>query len=264
MFTRKELFALIVTILIVSFAVAFDHGSQTFMWSYWLSHLLVVLLLVAISFIAQQMGHKIAARMAGFDTEYSFWGIQSLSLSPMHLMGRGKTKAFPRTFRFFGKEILIESFPLGLILCFLFAIISNGQLFFLAVGQYHLLLKRHSRFGRKFLEITNYEEAKIALAGPMVNILLMIFGKLFNSYGTMDTFIFINAALALFHMLPLPHLAGLKVYFGSRLLYVSSLVFTIAMILLAYTVSVIPMLIISLASLFVAGSFFYYYKYFRA
>ena len=125
-------------------------------------------------------------------------------------------------------------------------------------------MRRHSRFGRKFLEVTNYEEAKIALAGPMVNIGLMVIGKLFNIYGTMNTFIFINAALALFHLLPLPGLAGLKVYFGSRLLYVSSLAFTIAMILLAYTVSIIPMLIISLASLLVAGSFYYYHSYFKA
>src|SRR3989338_6608880 len=264
MFTRKELFALTITIFILAFAIGFDDGSETFSWAYWLSNFFVVLLLVILSFTAQQIGHKIAARMNGFDTEYTFWGIQSFRFySPMHMMGRGKTKTFPRTIHLFGKEVLIESFPLGLVLCLLFAIISNGQLFFLAVGQYHLLLKRHSRFGRKFLEVTNYEEAKIALAGPMVSILLMVIGKLFNSYGTMDTFIFINAGLALFHMLPLPHLAGLKVYFGSRLLYVSSLVFTIAMIILAYTVSIIPMLIISLASFLVAGTFFYYYKYFR-
>lgn len=264
MFTKREIFALVITILVLALAIGFDDGSASFAWGYWLSNFFIVLLLVAFSFTAQQLGHKIAARMNGFDTEYTFWGIQSLSLSPMHLMGRGKSKAFPRTLKLFGKEFLIHSFPLGIILCLIFTLLSNGQLFFLAVGQYNLLLKRSSRFGRKFLEVTNYEEAKIALAGPMVNIVLMVLAKLFNSYGTFDTFIFINGWLALFHMLPLPHLAGIKVYFGSRLLYVSSLVFTIAMIILTYTVSIIPMLLVSLASFVVAGSFYYYYRYFRS
>ncbi len=261
MFTRKEITALIVTILIVSFAIGFDDGSASFQWGYWLSNLLIVFIMVSLSFIAHQLGHKIVARMNGFETEYHSWGIQSFSI--MGALGKTKSKPFPRTIHLFGKEYLIYSFPLGLVLCLFVTILSNGQLFFLAVGQYTLLLKKSSRFGRKFLEITHYDEAKIALAGPIVSIVLMIIGKLFNTYGTFDTFVFINAALALFHMLPLPGLAGIKIYFGSRLLYVSSLVFMISMVILAYTVSIIPMIFISFASLLIAGSFYYYYTYFK-
>ncbi|MDP3728119.1 MAG: hypothetical protein Q8R18_01560 [bacterium] len=259
MFNKKEIIYLAITIFIVSLSIGFDDGSSSFSWSYWLNNFLVVIIMVAISFLAQQIGHKTVARMNGFDTEFAWWGTQSFSL--MGFLGKTKHKPFPRTIHLFGKSYLIESFPLGLALCFLFTIVSNGQLFFLAVGQYHLLLKKSSRFGRRFVEITNYEEAKIALAGPMANIVLLILGKLFNSYGTFDTFILINAMLALFHMLPLPGLAGTKIYFGSRLLYVSSLVFMISMVVLVYTVSVIPMLFISLASLFIAGSLYYYYGY---
>src|SRR3989338_6485049 len=195
MFSKKELVYLALTIFIVSLSIAFDDGSTSFSWAYWLNNFIVVIIIVALSFFV--------------------------------------------------------------------TLLSNGQLFFLAVGQYTLLLKKASRFGRKFVEVTNYEEAKIALAGPMANIILMILGMLFNSYGTFDTFILINAMLALFHMLPLPGLAGTKIYFGSRLLYVSSLVFMVSMTILAYTVSVIPMLLISLASLFISGSLYYYYTYFK-
>ncbi len=263
MFSKKEIYVLILTILVLSFALGFDDGSEIFSWAYWLSNFFITIIIVAISFIAQQIGHKVIARMNGFDTEYNWWGFQNLSLRPVSLMGRGRNKTFPRKINFFGKQILIESFPIGLVLCLLFALISNGQLFFLAVGQYNLLIKRSSRFGRKFLEVTNYEEAKIALAGPMTNIILMVIGTLFNQYNTFDLFIFINAGLALFHMLPLPKLAGLKVYFGSRLLYVSSLVFIISIVVLTYTVSIIPMVLISLASLLVSGLLYYYYTYFR-
>ncbi len=263
MFTKRELFALLVTILVLSLAIGFDDGSETFTWGYWLGNLFIVFLMVVISFTAQQIAHKVVARMNGFDTEYVPWGIQSFRFTPMSLMGRTKNKAFPRTISFFGKEYLMHSFPLGLVLCLFVTLISNGQLFFLAVGQYNLLLKKSSRFGRKFLEVTNYEEAKIALAGPMANIILMIIGKLLNAYGSFDTFILLNAMLALFHMVPFSTLAGTKIYFGSRLLYVSSLVFMISMVVLAYTVSTIPMLLISLVSLFIGGTLYYYYNYFK-
>lgn len=264
MFTKRESFALLVTILVVSLALGFDDGSETFQWSYWLGNLLIVFIMVAVSFVAQQLAHKIVARMNGFDTEYVPWGIQSFRFTPMSLMERTRNKAFPLTISFFGKEYFIHSFPLGLVLCLFVTFISNGQLFFLAVGQYNLLLKKSSRFGRKFLEVTNYEEAKIALAGPMANIFLMVLGKLFNVQGSFDSFILLNAMLALFHMILFSTLAGTKIYFGSRLLYVASLVFMVSMVVLVYTVSIIPMLLISLVSLFIWGSLYYYYTYFKA
>ena len=263
MFNRSEIRALIVSIVVMTLALAFDDGSTSFQWGYWLWNFSAVFLIVTVSFLAQQLAHKIVARMNGFDTEYSLWGIQNLRLNPMHFMGKGKNKTFPRTVRLFGKEFLIKAFPIGLVLSLFITLISNGKLFFLALGQYTLLLKKPSRFGRKFVEVTHYEEAKIALAGPMTNIALMVLGKMFNSYGTFDTFILINAAMALFYMIPISQLAGTKVFFGSRILYVSSLVFMISLVVLTYTVSVIPLLIISLLSLFVGGSLYYYYNYFK-
>lgn len=263
MFRKKEILYLAITIFVVSLAIGFDDGSPSFSWSYWLQNFVIVFLMVAFSFLVQQIGHKIAARMNGFDTEYTLWGFQDLSLRPMSLMGRTKNKMFPRSYRLFGKEFVVDSFPVGIVLSLLVTLMSNGKLFFLAVGQYHLILERSSRFGRKALQITNYEEAKIALAGPMMNIVLLVLATLFNSHGSFDTFILLNALLAFFHMLPLPYLAGLKIYFGSRLLYVSSLVFMISIVILAYTVSTIPMLLISLASLLISGSLYYYYSYFK-
>jgi hypothetical protein len=110
--------------------------------------------------------------------------------------------------------------------------------------------------------VQNLEEAKIALAGPMVSIVLMVIGKLLNSYGTFDTFILVNAGLAIFHMLPLPNLAGIKILFGSRILYITSLIFVIMMVVLAYTVSIIPMLIISAVAAVIAFILGYYFTYF--
>lgn len=156
MFSRSELRAMIISILVITLAFAFDDKSLVFQWSYWLSHLFSVFIMVAIALFAQQFGHKLVA-----------------------------------------------------------------------------------------------------------NLILMVIAAFFNSYGTFDTFILINGLLAFFYMLPLPRLPGIKIYFGSPLLYVSTLVFTVSMILLVYNVGAIPLLIISLLSLFVSGSLYYYYSYFR-
>ncbi len=263
MFRKSEIWALTISILVMALALGFNDGQETFEWAYWLTNFVVVIVIVAFSFIIHQLAHKVVARMQGFDTEYNFWGLQTLSLDPRKLLGKGKKKPFPRKVRLFGKEYLIKAFPIGIVLSVIVTIVSNGALFFLAVGQYNLLLRKTTRIGRKFVEVTDYEEAKIALAGPMVHIVLMILGKLFNTYGTLDQFIFINAAMALFYMIPISRLDGTKIYFGSRLLYVFSLVFMIAMIILVYNISVIPMVIISLVSACVAAGLYYYYQYYR-
>ncbi len=242
MFSKREVVYLTISILVLSLALGFDDGRDIFELSPWLANLLMVTLMVGFSFLLHQIAHKVVARMQGFDTEYALWGLQNLKPSWRNIMGKAKKGPFPRKIRLFGKEYLIHSFPIGIVLSILVTVVSNGALFWLAVGQYNLLLRKSSRFGRKFVHVTDYEEAKIALAGPMSHVLLLVIAKFFNAWGTFDTFIFINAALALFYMLPLSRLDGTKIYFGSRLLYVSSLVFIISVIVLAYTISAITLL----------------------
>jgi len=263
MFRKSEWFPLIVSILVMGFALGFDDGQDVLVLGFWFSNLIMVTLMVGFSFILHQIAHKIVARAEGFDTEYQFWGINSFKFWRLRdLMGKGKDKPFPRKVRIFGKEYLIKSFPIGIVLALFLTLLSNGLLFFLAVGQYALLLKKSGRFGRKFVEVTDYEEAKIALAGPMMHVILMVIAKFFNGHGTFDTFIFINAALALFYMIPFSQLDGTKVYFGSRLMYVSSLVFIVSMVVLVYNVTIIPMLIISAIAAIVAFGLYYYYRYY--
>ncbi len=273
MFNKSEIKAMVISIFVIALAIGFDDGSAVFQWTYWIGNFLRILFLSGVALIAHVVAQKVSARMNGFEAEYTYWGIQSFGLKNifhpysrtniMTLMGKSKEKPFPRKIRFLNKEYLIHAFPIGVVLSLIITVATAGKAFFLAIGEYTLLYKREGhRLGRKYLEVTQYEEAKIALAGPMTNIALIAITKVFNQHGIFDYFILINAALALFHMLPLPGLAGSKVYLGSRLLYVSCLVFMIAMVILAYTVSAIPMLIISLLSLVVAGALYYYYAYF--
>ncbi len=262
MFSKSEVRALVISILVISLAIGFDDKSDIFIWGHWIQNFLAVMLMVTVAFIVHQLGHKIVARANGFETEYNLWGVQSFKLTTKSLMGRTINKPFPKVIKLFGKEFTINAFPIGVVISIFVTLLSNGKIFFLAIGQYNLLLKKTARIGRKYIEVQNVEEAKIALAGPIASIILMVIAKLFNTHGTFDTFIMVNAALAIFHMIPLPNLAGIKIYFGSRILYVTSLVFIVAMVVLVYNVSVIPMLIISGISAVIAFGLYYYFTYF--
>lgn len=263
MFHKKEVVPLVVSIVAMGLALGFDDGGDVFALLPWLGNFISVTLVVGISFLLHQVAHKILARRSGFDTEYQLWGVQHFSLKHVLFGKTPKQKAFPRKVRFLGKEYTLDVFPLGVVLSLFVTILSQGKLFFLALGHYKLMLSKPSRFGRKFVEVTHFDEAKIALAGPMVHIVLLALAKLFNTHGTLDTFMLANAAMAIFYMLPLPHLDGSKVYFGSPYLYVASLAFMVSMVILAYTVSFIPMLIISVLSALVMFVLYYYFRYVR-
>jgi len=263
MFNKSEIRHLIISILVITLALAFDDGTESFQLAFWLKNFLIVGVMVAFSYIIHQIAHKLVARSHSFEAEYSMWGIQSFRWSPMSIMKR-RVNPFPRWVKIFGRKYLIKSFPIGVVLSLIVTIFSNGMFFFLAIGQYDLLLKRGSRVGRKFIQVTDYEEAQIALVGPMSHVILMLVASFFNTWGALDQFIFINAALALFFMLPIHNLDGTKVFLGSPLLYVSSLVFIIAVITMVYFLSIIPLLIISGIATLIAAFLFFYFVYYKA
>lgn len=262
-FTKKEIIALAISIVVMGFALGFNDKQDTFVFNYFLINMLMMTLMVGVAFIVHQLGHKLVAYMSGFKTEYKLWGLQTLRWWPLHEKWSIKRSSqFPKIVTIGKKQITIESLPVGIIIAILVTIVSNGWAFFLAVGQYNLLIERASRVGRKFVEVTDFEEAKIALAGPMANVLLMVIASLFNQYGTFDNFILINSALALFYMIPVSQLDGAKILFSSRVMYVFSLLFIIFMVVLIHFISVIPLLIISLLFGFIGAAVYFYYSYY--
>tara|TARA_Y100000310_G_scaffold344038_1_gene454705 strand:+ start:763 stop:1572 length:810 start_codon:yes stop_codon:yes gene_type:complete len=263
-FTKKEIVALAISILVMGLALGFNDKQEVFVFSYFIYNLFIMTLMVGVAFVVHQLGHKLVAYMSGFKTEYKIWGLQTLRWWPLHERWSIKrTPQFPKVVTIGKKQITIESLPVGIILAVLVTVVSNGWAFFLAVGQYNLLIERASRVGKKFVEVTDFEEAKIALAGPMANILLMVIASLFNQYGTFDNFILINSALALFYMIPVSQLDGAKVLFSSRIMYVFGLLFIIFMVVLIHFISVIPLLIISGLFAFIGGAVYFYYSYYQ-
>jgi len=199
---------------------------------------LKILVIVAFSVFLHDFAHDMLAKKYGFISEYRIWGIKRF--------GFGR-EVFPKKINLFGKEITVQAFPIGAVLCVLVTLFSNGRLFFTAVSSYGLVIKKAHRLGKRFIEVTDFEEAKIALAGPMANILLAIIFKIFNSSGIFDDVIFINSVMPIFDMLPFPGLDGAKVFWGSRPLYVFSFLFILAAAISLRFLSAIPALLLALA-----------------
>ncbi|MDD4877679.1 MAG: hypothetical protein PHO02_01430 [Candidatus Nanoarchaeia archaeon] len=237
-YTKRELKYFAVIILTLAFAFAFNDNAPEFSWAHWLVNFLKMLVFVAISVFVHDFAHDMAARKYGFISEYRVWGIKRFGLNK---------QAFPKKIRFLGKDIVINSFPVGIVLCILVAIFSNGKLFFTAVSSYGLVIKKTHRFGHKMVEVTDLEEAKIALAGPMANILLALLCKIINA-DALAELVLINSIMPVYDMLPIFGLDGMKVLAGSRPIYIFSFIFILALAILLYTLSsALPALLISAA-----------------
>lgn len=121
--------------------------------------------------------------------------------------------------------------PIGIILPLLISFLSDGQIFFAAAFTTSIIVHKGLRLGKQYRNLTDYESAKIALFGPIANILLATILAIFN-LAALQELIFVNSMMATFTMLPLPGLVGSTVFFGSKPLYVFGYVFILVLALL--------------------------------
>ncbi len=245
-YTKNEWKYFIIIILTLSLAFGFNDKSQEFALSHWLLNFVKMIVFVAISVFAHDFAHDLMAKKYGFLSEYRIWGIKRFFLR----------ERYPKKVHIFGRDITINSFPIGIVLCLLVMLFSNGKLFFTAVSSYGLVIKKEHRFGHRIIEVTDFEEAKIALAGPMANILLAILFKLVSPSGMLSELVLINSIMPVFDMLPLMGLDGMKVMIGSTPLYAFSFIFILGTAILLYFLGALPALVMALA---LAGIFFLVY-----
>ena len=109
--------------------------------------------------------------------------------------------------------------PIGLILPFLFAILSMGYAKWFAVTTTEIkttparAVKRHDFYS--FAELTEWHLACISSAGVILLMITSFFSYLFNLPELAKLCIYFS----FFNMLPLPGLDGSKIFFGSRILF---------------------------------------------
>lgn len=117
--------------------------------------------------------------------------------------------------------------PYGAIYPLLITLLSVGQIFFSAVTITEISVKPAYRIGRKYIKLTEFEYAKIAVIAPLTHILIAIILS-FSEIPILKDFALINTMMALSYMLPFAKLLGSTVLFGSLPLYIFSAVFILA------------------------------------
>lgn len=250
-YTRKELKSFLIVILVLAFVFAFNDGRETFEWGYWLGNFIKVLAIIAIGMFVHDLGHDLISSKEGFNSEFRVWGIKRLGF---------KEPTYPKVYKFLGRQFHVEALPVGIILALTVTFLSNGQLYWAAVSSFGLVTVKAHRLGRKFVETTDYEDAKIAIAGPMAMTFLAIILKIFNGTGIFDNAIFIYSVIIIYDMLPLPGLDGFHVLIGSKPLYAFGTAFIVSAALLIHYLSGIFALLLAVPiSLAVGISYFYFF-----
>ncbi|MAG78695.1 hypothetical protein CL616_05010 [archaeon] len=245
MFEKKEWFAFIIAVFVIGLAFGFNDGSGEFIFNFWIINLFWMFVMVAVSLLFYQWVQKKVAKMHGFKTEFKLWSIDTFNWGWWRGFMVKKQKDLPHTFNVFGREITIKSFPMGIIISLIVTIVTNGNLFFLGITHYDLMIKRAKRMGRKFVNVTGYDEAKIAISGPLAATALVIVFGLLNTRGMFDKMIVINSWIALFNMIPFFQFDGGKIWNGSRVVYIFGVVFIAAIAVLVHFLDFMPLLIVS-------------------
>ncbi|HLD86881.1 MAG TPA: hypothetical protein VJB12_02355 [Candidatus Nanoarchaeia archaeon] len=195
----KEALSIAVAIVVIAFIISFkEWGDEMFDAQVGLLNFLRAIFIVGISFIAYETG----TRMMGLYFGY-----------------RAKYRLFPFGLLF------------GLIACFL----ANGSIWILLPAGFAVEHLTAHRLGWFRYGINVFGQGMMALGGPIACIALIIIIKIFSfalPAAFVDKAILFNTVFVITQMLPIPPLAGSKVYFGSRLLYAFTMPAIVAAIIL--------------------------------
>jgi len=193
--STRELKELAISAIALSFAFAYD---GIFAISELPYKFPLAFLAVSTGFVFHELAHRFVANLHGCRAEYRMW---------RH----------------------------GVLLAVLLAIVSNGSFSFAAPGAV-VIYPRIDLWGR-VKSLSKRDEAKIALAGPVANLViafsLLTLAHLLNNF-VLFYIASVNAWLALFNLLPIFPLDGMKVFAVSRKMWAAS----IALALVAFLLTV--------------------------
>ncbi len=241
MFSKEEIKDLAISILLLGFVFGFDDGRKEFVAKLWFLNLLKIILLVIIAVLFREFVIKLYARRHQAKSYYKFWLIKRFWFTNW-----GKTKV---------------GMPLAQLFALLGAIISEGKFFFTAIGTHKLEENRVARTGRKHTLLTYSEEGRIVLAGIFANLFLMFLSSVLVSNLNLNlvSFIKINFSIAIWNLLPIGSLDGAKIFFGSKLLWIFSVLFGLISFIFLEAGTIVA--IIGAFLLAIMGVALYYYKY---
>lgn len=255
-FNNHEIQQFIAASLVIGFVFSF--GAQANLLS-WLKEFILATLLGGFALYIKVLGQKYAAVSNGAEAKFELWTISRFWFNKASVLKKPVTQ-FSKVFYNF--TFILFSF--WLILPVLLVFLSNGNIHFLAVSTLAVGVTAAHRLGKKYIQPSEAEIAKIALVGPVLNILFALIVKtLFGLSGIAGLFVSINIALAISNMIPLPKLDGGLIFFGSKLLYIFSVIFILGCTFLIYFLTIVPAVILSLIFATTILVLYYYFHVFK-
>ncbi len=234
--------------MLSGFVFGFDDKEAVFEFSNWFFNFLKFAIYSFIALVVYAGAQYFVANKYGTTVNYNFWGVQRFSYT------KG---AYLRPIKFGPFTIKIKKIPLGILAPLLITFLSSGGLFFTGIISSVFTINPAYRLGRLFTKLTEFEEAKIAVSGAFANILLAILIKGME-INSLDNLVLVCSITAVSYMLPFPGLDGIKVYFGSKLLYIFSFAFIlISAFSLNFISGFITLILAFLAALTILISYFY-------
>lgn len=228
----RECKSIFIIILILTFIFGFNDGKPVFVLKDWLLNLIYVFVLVCLTVLVNTFGYKLISKHLGTKIEIKVWNLDK----------------FQEKIRF----SKVPSYLISPILPVLITLFSYGKLFFTPVSTFEI--KNLDVYGKKFQKLTYFNIGLIVIWGLFFNLILMIIFKALS----LEKGILISSWFIIWNFLPISNLPGAKIFIGSRVLYISSLIFFIVNIFLIQTMPVVTSLIISLF-LSILFSIVYYY-----
>lgn len=240
-FSKKEMRVILTSAVVLGIVFGYDDGSMVFRWGNWMTNMIRVTLLCLASVVMYEVGHKVMAKKRSCTSRVQIWGRGVNGPPQKGVMGVRK------------------NLPMGVILPLICTVASGGAIKLAATTTTEVTSTHARRVGREFPKVSEREEAEIAVAGPMTAIVIALLAKgMLPFLPLMGQVIVINKYLALMNMLPIPTLDGVRVYFGSPLLFTCSWVFIVVMVLLINALS--PMAALTLSAGIAAAAVFVHYQ----
>src|SRR3989344_3900184 len=145
-FTKKEILHLLISALVLGLVFGFDDGREILVPRLWLANYMLMSCIGLVSLVVMVIGHKWAAGRYSVQTEYNIWGINRLGFKQS---------------QYIHKKAPFNRIPLGIILPVALALLTEGKLWLASIGMILTFVQPEHRIGRKWINIPDYEEARI-------------------------------------------------------------------------------------------------------
>lgn len=201
---------------------------SSFTWLNWLAMAGLALIMLLIHVTSQ----KLVASKLNCDIEFRPWTIQRYGFKP--------------------RAYFKKPFPAWLILPLTLVFLTTGYIKWFALTVFDASARK-GRIG-KYTKLTEWELALIAAAGPLANLALAIISQFIGWYD----FALLNAAFALFYLIPLGDLDGAKIFFGGKIFWMFIAVFALVIYILLGITNIATTVVAALVLAFIVVLFYYY------